>query len=191
MKKWISVIAFVAVLVAIAAIWSPGKEKQEQTEQAVEEKKPVTEQIDSVKEHVADKEAESKETTSDETSGETSEVSAEKPVEEKAPQVTEIPAEANELLKEAEKAGAALEETSAPEAEADSAGGDAGTGNLHFASREEAMQFVFSRFSQQEIALYNKASANGLTAEQQQMALQIAYSRFSAEEIAAIEAVLK
>lgn len=187
MKKWISVFGIVVVLVAIAAIWSPGKEKQEQTEQAAQKNRPVAEQIDSVKEHVADKEAESNETTADEAS----EAAAEEPVQETAPQVTEIPADANVLLKEAEKEGAASEETPAPEAETGSTDADAGTGSLHFASREEAMQFVFSRFSQQEIELYNEASANGLTAEQQQMALQIAYSRFSAEEIAAVEAALK
>ncbi|MCM3791206.1 hypothetical protein M3221_23005 [Domibacillus indicus] len=187
MKKWISVIGFVVLLGALAAIWSPGKEKQEQTEQAAQENKPVAEQIDSVKEHVEEKEVKSKETTSEETS----EAAATKPVEETAPQVTEIPAEANELLKEAEKSGTASEQTPAPKAETGSTSADVETGGLYFASQEEAMQFVFSRFSQQEIALYNKVSANGLTAEQQQMALQIAYSRFSAEEIAAIEAALK
>ncbi|PLS17813.1 hypothetical protein CVD28_08930 [Bacillus sp. M6-12] len=65
------------------------------------------------------------------------------------------------------------------------------TRGLHFSSREEAIQFGLSRFSSEEIAIYNKAAKNGLTPEQETMAIQLAYSRFSAEEIAAIEAALK
>ena len=64
------------------------------------------------------------------------------------------------------------------------------TGGLHFATREEAVAFGFSRFTAEEIELYNRASANGLTPEQEEMAIQIAYSRFSSEEIAAIEEAL-
>jgi uncharacterized protein YxeA len=64
------------------------------------------------------------------------------------------------------------------------------TGGLYFATREEAVAFGFSRFTQEEIDLYNRASAKGLTPEQQEMAIQMAYSRFSAEEIAAIEEAL-
>jgi len=64
------------------------------------------------------------------------------------------------------------------------------SGGLHFSSREEAMAFGFSRFTAEEIALYNKAAERGLTPEQEAMALQIAYSRFTAEEIAAIEEAL-
>ncbi|MGG3451545.1 hypothetical protein ABER98_17040 [Domibacillus aminovorans] len=60
-----------------------------------------------------------------------------------------------------------------------------------FSSREEAMQFVFSRFTAEEIAMYNRIAENGLTPEQQAMAVQVASSRFSAEEIAAIEAALR
>ncbi|RFU69529.1 hypothetical protein D0469_09185 [Peribacillus saganii] len=64
------------------------------------------------------------------------------------------------------------------------------SGGLHFSSRQEAIQFGLSRFSAEEIAIYNKASKNGLTPEQEAMALKMAYSRFSAEEIAAIEEAL-
>ena len=64
------------------------------------------------------------------------------------------------------------------------------TSGLYFATREEAIAFGFSRFSAEEIQIYNQVSANGLTPEQEEMALQIAYSRFSAEEIAAIEDAL-
>ena len=68
------------------------------------------------------------------------------------------------------------------------------TGNqpagLHFSSREEAIAFGFSRFTAEEIAIYNRAAESGLTSEQEEMALQIAYSRFSPEEIAAIEEAL-
>jgi len=64
------------------------------------------------------------------------------------------------------------------------------SGGLHFSSREEAMAFGFSRFTEEEVALYNKAAERGLTPEQEAMALQIAYSRFTAEEIAAIEEAL-
>ncbi|WNS81191.1 hypothetical protein RRU94_10290 [Domibacillus sp. DTU_2020_1001157_1_SI_ALB_TIR_016] len=187
-KKWMIAVSSAIVIMAVAAIWSPGKQEQEQAEPAVEKNKPVVEQIDSVKEHVAEKEAESKEATTEETPKETPKETAIEPAEQPTSQVTEIPAEANELLKEAEKE-AYSEQAPAPKAETGST--DSGTGGLRFSSREEAMQFVLSRFSKEEIVLYNKVSANGLTAEQQQMALQIAYSRFSAEEIAAIEAALK
>ena len=68
------------------------------------------------------------------------------------------------------------------------------TGNqpagLHFSSREEAIAFGFSRFTAEEIAIYNRAAESGLTSEQEEMALQIAYSRFSPEEISAIEEAL-
>ncbi|MFJ8257608.1 hypothetical protein ACIQ4Z_10095 [Peribacillus asahii] len=64
------------------------------------------------------------------------------------------------------------------------------SGGLHFSSREEAMAFGFSRFTAEEIAIYNKAAERGLTPEQEEIALQIAYSRFTAEEIAAIEEAL-
>ncbi|MBB6446096.1 hypothetical protein [Bacillus benzoevorans] len=64
------------------------------------------------------------------------------------------------------------------------------TGGLYFATREEAVAFGFSRFTQEEIDLYNRASAKGLTPEQQELAIQMAYSRFTAEEIAAIEEAL-
>ena len=64
------------------------------------------------------------------------------------------------------------------------------TSGLYFASREEAIAFGFSRFTSEEIEIYNRASANGLTPEQEEVALQIAYSRFTAEEIAAIEDAL-
>ena len=68
------------------------------------------------------------------------------------------------------------------------------TGNqpsgLYFATREEAIAFGFSRFSAEEVQIYNRVSANGLTPEQEELALQVAYSRFSAEEIAAIEDAL-
>jgi len=76
---------------------------------------------------------------------------------------------------------------SAPSTEEKSEGTSSG---LHFSSREEAMAFGFSRFTSEEIALYNKAAERGLTPEQEAMALQIAYSRFTAEEIAAIEEAL-
>ncbi len=62
------------------------------------------------------------------------------------------------------------------------------TGRLYFATREEAVAFGFSRFTQEDI--YNRAAANGLTPEQQELAIQMAYSRFSAEEIAALEEAL-
>lgn len=61
---------------------------------------------------------------------------------------------------------------------------------LYFATREEAIAFGFSRFTAAEIEIYNRASANGLTPEQEELALQVAYSRFSAAEIAAIEDAL-
>ena len=61
---------------------------------------------------------------------------------------------------------------------------------LYFSSREEAVAFGFSRFTAEEIAIYNRAAESGLTPEQEEMALQIAYSRFSPEEIAAIEEAL-
>ena len=64
------------------------------------------------------------------------------------------------------------------------------TSGLYFATREEAIAFGFSRFSAEEIQIYNQVSANGLTPEQEEVALQIAYSRFTAAEIAAIEAAL-
>ncbi|WP_309089141.1 hypothetical protein [Domibacillus sp.] len=183
MKKWIG-IAAVLLVISAAIMWLLGKEEQERAQQSAEKNKPVAEQIDSVKEHVAEKEVESKEQPTVEPTEETV-------VEPAAPQVTEIPAEANELLKEAEKAEADASSEQAPAPKAETGSTDSGTDGLHFSSQEEAMQFVFSRFSKEEIALYNKVSANGLTAEQQQMALQIAYSRFSAEEVAAIEAALK
>jgi len=75
----------------------------------------------------------------------------------------------------------------APSTEKKSEGESSG---LHFSSREEAMAFGFSRFTKEEVALYNKAAERGLTPEQEAMALQIAYSRFTAEEIAAIEEAL-
>lgn len=61
---------------------------------------------------------------------------------------------------------------------------------LHFSSREEAIAFGFSRFTPEEIAIYNRAAEVGLTPEQEEMAIQIAYSRFSQAEIAAIEEAL-
>ncbi|TWI59868.1 hypothetical protein [Halalkalibacter nanhaiisediminis] len=61
---------------------------------------------------------------------------------------------------------------------------------LHFSSREEAIQFGLSRFTEEEIAMYHRVAANGLTPEQKATAIQIAYSRFTAEEIAALEAAL-
>lgn len=64
------------------------------------------------------------------------------------------------------------------------------TGGLYFATREEAIAFGFSRFSAEEIQIYNRVSANGLTPEQEEVALQVAYSRFTAAEIAAIEDAL-
>ncbi len=64
-------------------------------------------------------------------------------------------------------------------------------GGLHFATREEAIAFGFSRFSAEEIEIYNRASANGLTPEQEALAIQMAYSRFTPEEIAALEEALK
>ena len=64
------------------------------------------------------------------------------------------------------------------------------SGGLYFSTREEAIAFGFSRFTAEEIAIYNRVSENGLTPEQQEMAIQMAYSRFSAEEIAAIEEAL-
>ena len=62
---------------------------------------------------------------------------------------------------------------------------------LHFSSREEAIQFGLSRFTSEEIAIYNQAAKNGLTPEQEKIAIQMAYSRFSSEEIAALEKALK
>lgn len=61
---------------------------------------------------------------------------------------------------------------------------------LHFSSREEAIAFGFSRFTPEEIAIYNRAAEIGLTPEQEAMAIQMAYSRFSQEEIAALEEAL-
>lgn len=67
---------------------------------------------------------------------------------------------------------------------------DTQSGGLYFATREEAIAFGFSRFTQEEIDIYNRAAAKGLTPEQQEIAIQMAYSRFTAEEIAAIEEAL-
>lgn len=64
------------------------------------------------------------------------------------------------------------------------------SGGLYFATREEAIAFGFSRFTQEEIDIFNRAYAKGLTPEQEEMAIQMAYSRFTAEEIAAIEEAL-
>ena len=82
-------------------------------------------------------------------------------------------------------------ETSTPsdkEAKAPSTGSQ--PAGLYFSSREEAVAFGFSRFTAEEIAIYNRAAESGLTSEQEEMALQIAYSRFSPEEISAIEEAL-
>jgi hypothetical protein len=69
------------------------------------------------------------------------------------------------------------------------------TGNhsagLHFSSREEAMAFGFSRLTEEEIDLYNRAAQNGLTPEIEAMTIQLAYSRFSPEEVAALEEALR
>ena len=62
---------------------------------------------------------------------------------------------------------------------------------LHFSSREEAMDFALNRFTEEEIAIYNKAVEKGLTPEQQEQAVQIAYPRFTSAEIAALEEALK
>ena len=40
---------------------------------------------------------------------------------------------------------------------------------LYFATREEAIAFGFSRFSAEEIQIYNRVSANGLTPEQEEV----------------------
>jgi hypothetical protein len=82
-------------------------------------------------------------------------------------------------------------QTQAENADLSNSGGTGtNTSGLHFSSREEAIAFGMSRLSAEEIALYNKAAARGLTPEQEQLAIQMAYSRFSAEEIAAIEEAL-
>ncbi len=61
---------------------------------------------------------------------------------------------------------------------------------LSFSSKEEAIQFGMSRFTKEEIAIFNQAAAKGLTPEQKSKAIKIAYSRFTADEIAAIEKAL-
>ncbi|MFB6469122.1 hypothetical protein ACE38V_20530 [Cytobacillus sp. Hz8] len=65
------------------------------------------------------------------------------------------------------------------------------TSRLHFFSREEAIQFGLSRFTSEEIAVYQKAKKRGMTPEQEKMAIQIAYSRFSEEEVAALKEALR
>lgn len=62
---------------------------------------------------------------------------------------------------------------------------------LSFSSREEAIQYGLSRFTAEEIAIYEKAKKKGLTPEQEAMAIKIAYSRFSQAEINALEKALR
>lgn len=64
------------------------------------------------------------------------------------------------------------------------------TSDLHFSSREEAIQYGTSRLSAEELVIYNKASAKGLTNEQEALAFQIASSRFTSEEMQALKEAL-
>ena len=104
--------------------------------------------------------------------------------------------DANQAKVEVEENNVAINENEASETSPsmDNGANAPSTGNqptgLHFATREEAVAFGFSRFTAEEIAIYNRAAESGLTPEQEEMALQIAYSRFSPEEIAAIEEAL-
>ncbi len=53
------------------------------------------------------------------------------------------------------------------------------------------MAFGFSRFTEEEIDMYDRAAQYGLTPEQEAMAIQLAYSRFSPEEVAALEEAIR
>ena len=61
---------------------------------------------------------------------------------------------------------------------------------LYFATKEELMEFIFARFTEEEISIFNTAVAEELTPEQEQNAIRLAYSRFTEEEIAAMERAL-
>lgn len=64
------------------------------------------------------------------------------------------------------------------------------TSGLHFSSREEAIQYGTSRLSAEELEIYRKASAKGLSAGQEALAFQVASSRFSSEELQALKEAL-
>lgn len=57
---------------------------------------------------------------------------------------------------------------------------------LSFANKQEAIQFVMSRFSLQEINRLRQMASDGLTDQEKQELKQIAFSKFTSQEIAAV-----
>lgn len=110
--------------------------------------------------------------------------------ENKIPEVKDTEEILQSIEEEIEVSLPTVKERGETESNSDQIQEEPNTGGLHFSSREEAIQFGLSRFTTEEISIYNRVAAKGLTPQQEEMAIQMAYSRFTAEEIAAIEEAL-